>query len=252
MKFILQDYKIRPDFQNELLMSKEYWDWRNIGKEETLKTNIDIITEDEINNINKIQYCPVGSIEFCINYFNELGIKETPINVPSSLMDEEYSGRKIKNIILDGKNNKEIIYEKFKDKYSKYFIKSNEVFKSENNGIYSIDNLDRLIGNYQISSIIDNIVSEWRVFVNNRSLVGLKNYSGDPFIVPNRERVEDFINKLNLSIPSYTLDIICCNNDKCFVLELHKFYSCGLYGFSDYNIYPFMLWRTFNSIINKL
>ena len=39
--------------------------------------------------------------------------------------------------------------------------------------------------------------------------------------------------------------------NKTYVVEAHKFFSCGLYGFSDINVLPIMFWRTFKSLINK-
>lgn len=39
--------------------------------------------------------------------------------------------------------------------------------------------------------------------------------------------------------------------NKTYVVEAHKFFLCGLYGFSDINVLPIMFWRTFKSLIKK-
>lgn len=80
MKFILQDYEIRPDFQMELLRAKEYWDWRNTGKSEEQKTTIEILSEGDHDLEDG---CPVGSVEFCLGWFKKYYQKTPrPINVP--------------------------------------------------------------------------------------------------------------------------------------------------------------------------
>ena len=47
---------------------------------------------------------------------------------------------------------------------------------------------------------------------------------------------------------AYTLDFSISKEHGTFVLEAHRFYSCGLYGFSDYQILPWMFIRTWNGI----
>jgi len=49
---------------------------------------------------------------------------------------------------------------------------------------------------------------------------------------------------------AYTLDVGVVN-DKTYIIEVHDFFSCGLYGFSNHQILPFMFSRWFNSFINK-
>ena len=46
---------------------------------------------------------------------------------------------------------------------------------------------------------------------------------------------------------SYTLDV-GINNNGTFIIEVHPFVSCGLYGFSDYRILCYMFENGFNYI----
>jgi len=39
--------------------------------------------------------------------------------------------------------------------------------------------------------------------------------------------------------------------NETFVIEVHDFFSCGLYGFADHSIYPNMLHRWFWQYIQR-
>ena len=49
---------------------------------------------------------------------------------------------------------------------------------------------------------------------------------------------------------AYTLDV-GINDKGTFVIEVHDFFSCGLYGFADVGILPSMLNRWFQEFISK-
>lgn len=48
---------------------------------------------------------------------------------------------------------------------------------------------------------------------------------------------------------AYTLDV-GISDGKTVVIEVHDFFSCGFYGFSDHTIIPFMFSRWFIEYIN--
>ena len=102
------------------------------------------------------------------------------------------------------------------------------------------NNPDDLIG-YQVSSIIHpEILSEWRVFVYKNKPQQVCFYSGDPLVFPDSKIISTMIDSYSDESPvAYTLDVYV-NNKGTFVLECHRFFSCGLYGFSDYRILPYM------------
>ena len=93
-----------------------------------------------------------------------------------------------------------------------------------------------------------DIDSEWRVFVFNQTLYGIQNYSGDFTMFPDVKLIKEMIKNYNNN-GAYTLDI-GINNDGTFIIECHDFFSCGLYGFSDYKMLPLMFINTWNKLIN--
>lgn len=248
MKFILQDYEIRPDFQMELLRAKEYWDWRNTGKSEEQKTTIEILSEGD-HDIE--DGCPVGSVEFCLGWFKKYYQKTPrPINVPGSLSQVSITGRLIIDYTLPADLGL-FLQADFK-KHREVYLKSADLIKSGINGKYSLDDsiFELIDGKVQVSSILEDIHSEWRVFVYQGKILDIRCYSGDPFDIPGRSRVEEIIKTYKNPPIAYTLDLYTPEKfTTSYLMEVHDFFSCGLYGFSCYEKYPFMLWRWFKNFI---
>lgn len=68
---------------------------------------------------------------------------------------------------------------------------------------------------------------------------------------PDPDAVKDIVSKMR-DYEAATVDIAVTPDDKTVVIEAHEFFSCGLYGFSDYNSLPLMLHRGYRSIKKKL
>lgn len=51
---------------------------------------------------------------------------------------------------------------------------------------------------------------------------------------------------------AYTLDVAITDKGDTVVLEVHDFFSCGLYGFNDYRKLPYMLHRWYVNYIKGL
>lgn len=225
MKFLIQtiDGKIKHDFSFTLLESIEFHKWlRN--------DNIEVCFTDK-----KIQkdYIPIGSVEFVTQYIKTYyGLQIFPKNIPIELLDEKWTRRKVFN-----GTEKDILSEKF--------VKSNDKIKS-----YTEICKTAPSGNYQISDIID-IKSEWRAFVYNNKLVGLQNYSGEFDIFPNVNKIKEMISDYKSQPVAYTLDVAITNDNDTVVIEVHDFFSCGLYGFSDHKILPYMFSNWFYSFIRN-
>jgi len=226
MKFLIQtiDGKVVHDFAITLIEAIRYSNW-------LYKTSdFEYIESETIDGY--IGCVPVGSVEFVTEYtkhFFDIDLK--PINVPDILMDKQYSGRNIFN----GTN---------KDIKSKSFVKSMDKIKS----FTEITN-EAPPGNYQISDFIE-IESEYRCFVYKNELVGLQNYSGDFKLFPDIKKIEEMISVYSETSPSaYTLDVAILDNNETIVVEVHDFFSCGLYGFSDLQKLPLMFYSWYNEII---
>lgn len=219
MNFTVQELNL--DLINELKISKDYWTWRNTGIE------FNIWPE----SYRSPDSCPIGSVEFCQNYFKDvLGKTAKPRNIPRSLL--KYSGRKVSDSLKDF-NQKDIV-----------FIKSWDTIKDPLNGKYLVSEVPH--GNYQVSEYIPDIDCEYRVFVYKGAIIDMKQYGGDPFgPKPRREFISDAIKNFSDAPVAYTLDVFIRESGECGIMEVHDFFGCGLYGFDDHERYPFMLWRWF-------
>lgn len=228
MKFLIEKLKYN-DFIYTLKEAIEYNKWLGHNDMNYIEIGIDHISTVGNN------YIPVGSVEFVSEYiFHYFNLKVKPINIPDSLLKYDYTGR----YVFNGTE---------KDIKGEVFVKSREVIKGLT-GILS----EAPKGDYQISSIID-IDSEWRSFVHNNQLVGLQHYSGDFTKFPNVEQIKKMIKTYQKNAPvAYTLDVGILNKtNKTVVIEVHDFFSCGLYGFNNLKIYPYMLSQWYHQFLLK-
>ena len=230
MNFLIQTIngEIQHDFSFELQQAKRYYDW--LGEEMEL-------TYLDFNDIEKItepdKYIPIGSVEFVSAYLRRFYDKNRPLfplNVPEELFP--FAGREIDNI----RGYNDIIPGKYDNK--KVFLKSLYTLKRPLNGIADYISHNDLIG-FQVSEIID-ILSEWRVFVFKGKIQHISNYSGESLIFPDPKVIEDMVKYYTFAPKAWTLDIAVTADRETVVIECHRFFSCGLYGFSDHAIIPKM------------
>ena len=162
---------------------------------------------------------PIGSVEFVENYYTNVaklqGIK--PVNIPFELFD--YAKRKV----WYGTENEEIL--------SNLFCKSADKIKKFNEIVTPSTKLEK--GNYLFSEVIENIDSEWRCFVLRGELLAVHNYINSLGIYPDLEEIKRMI-KAYKGLDAYTLDVGVSIDRGTFVIEVHDFFSCGLYGFNNY------------------
>jgi hypothetical protein len=236
--FIIQTIngEVTHDFSFHLLEAIKYNNWYQNEKiyHYILTNDLGCYKTDKDN-------IPVGSVEFILNALKyNCGIEKIkPLNVPLELMKPEYLKRWVKivktNSIVTNTGDESI------------FVKDNTKIK----GICDIipENYSYPIGEWLVSEVVD-IESEWRAFVFNDKLVGLQNYSGDFTLFPDVKLIKEMINEYKGINPCYTLDVGVNYSKGTFILESHDFFSCGLYGFSDYRILPKMFIATWNKLIN--
>lgn len=236
MTFLIETKQREPlhDFTWELIQAKAYNDWAGHG-------SFDIRRIDDPKDFEDIPFpdedesVPVGSIEF-VSRFMQIHYPERvsslcPLNVPEEL--RRYAGRDVWDIYSPEEADQLVP--------GKYFVKDMGSLKHPGNGIVFYDGKDPdiLVGK-QVSSIVQ-MDSEWRVFVFHDQMLWLSNYAGDPLCFPDREKVLEIVNAFKPFSPAaYTLDIFV-NSEGTAIVECHRFFSCGLYGFSDRARYPFML-----------
>ena len=228
-KFLIQtiNSEIQFDFQWELIQAIKGTNWfRN-----------EIIYEYVLSDVDVPNCIPIGSVEFTLNYMEKYhGKKIKPLHIPEILMQDKYLKRECRILERSQININELT-----------FVKSVDKIKGFTEIINSNIQLPKL-GNFFISQIVD-IDSEWRCFIYNEKLVGLQNYSGEFTLFPDVNLIEEIIYNKNLP-KAYTLDI-GINNHGTFILELHEFFSCGTYGFSDHKLIPLMYKSWFRECINK-
>lgn len=238
MKFILQTIngEIKFDFELELINAIER---HNFFYPDNKIIYFKSATADAINNPK--EYCPIGSVEFVISYFkNNFGENYVPkpINIPNELLKSNYTKRHVDNITID---------DDFKAKHKnfklKLFAKSNDFFKYEKNGVYNDGFSNMPNGNFQISSLIDGFTSEFRCFVFDKKLLDVRQYDGDFTIQPNFNIIHEMIDDYQSSPYTYTLDVGVTNKNETVIIEVHDFFSCGLYGFLATDKLPYMFWR---------
>lgn len=219
MKFLIQlieDCQFH-DFSFHLIQACGYHNW--MGNKD--------IDYDFLHFSDKSSYddcIPIGAVEFVHKYLKKyFDLEPKPRNIPEELF--KFAGRNV----ING-TEKDIVGEKF--------VKSNDKIKAFTEICKKAPK-----GNYQISDVID-IKSEWRGFVYQGELVGLQNYLGEFDIFPDVALIRQMIKEYKDSPISYTLDV-AISNGNTVIIEVHDFYSCGLYGFHDYKILPFMFSRWF-------
>jgi len=178
-------------------------------------SRFDYLTNDHV---------PVGGVGFVLQWLRGMGIDEiTPLNIPQVLWE---------------KCRRSVCIASESELSGRYMSKSVTVIKDPTNGPICCPTSDRGEPRF-LTGWVDGIIGEWRCFVYDRQLVGIQNYSGDPFIVPDKGYIESVIN-VYPGI-TYTLDVMVYANPVhpngkplTDILELHEFFACALFGFADY------------------
>lgn len=233
--FLIQTKKghIQHDFAFHLLESINHQNW--FYGEKTY--NYILSDEVEPSHTNMI---PVGSLSFVFEYMkthlqiDEQAIK--PLNIPTELCKPLFLQRSVYFAHPhEIKCQKEI------------FVKSNERYKFFADIITNSTMLPS--GEYLVSEVIE-LESEWRVFVHQGEMVGLKHYAGDFRKFPDVPMIDAMINEYKSSPLAYTLDVGIHSKGTC-VIEVHPFVSCGLYGFQDPKRLPIMFQQGFTYMLRE-
>lgn len=135
-----------------------------------------------------------------------------------------------------------------------WFIKSNDRIKGYKEFVSNseINSLTVPKGDYQVSTVLSQeIISEWRGFVFKGELVGLNNYLGRFDIFPNIKLIHEMICEYKSQPVAYTIDIAILEGGENVLIEVHDFFSCGFYGFSDHRKIPYMFSQWFYEYVNK-
>lgn len=231
--FLIQkiDGKVVHDFAFHLIEGVRYQNWIQN------QTTYEIIYDESVHHPNCI---PIGSLEFVFQYIEtHYGIPSSqirPINIPNELMEECYTKRKVQVL----KKEDIVVTEPL-------FVKSADAYKNFTEIVEKKEDVPS--GTFFVSEVVD-ITSEWRSFVFQNQLVGLQSYAGDFTAFPNVDEIQRMIKAYQDAPISYTLDV-GVNERGTFVMEVHPFVSCGLYGFRDYRVLPIMCQTGFWHMVDK-
>lgn len=231
--FLIQTIKGRVvhDFAFQLLQAIDYHNW--IRNEEVYRV---VFSED----VDFPGAYPIGSLAFVFSYLEtHFSVdKDTisPINVPHELRREEFLKRDYRLL-----EKKDITVDR------PLFVKSATQYKAFMEIVRDANQIPE--GLFHVSEVVE-IESEWRAFVFKNELVGLQHYLGNFCIFPNVETIQSMITKYASCPPSYTLDV-GINEKGTFVIEVHPFVSCGLYGFQNNKLLPVMFITAFNDLIQR-
>jgi len=238
-KFLIQTVngKVVHDFSFALIGAIEYQNWF---------ANKEVWTY-ELSDVPIYHHVvPIGSVEFVTRFFDYRGIPITPRNIPESLL--KYANR---DIIYGTKKEAKLKLEE----HSEIFLKSHNRIKGFCDIVSKKSQIPAPRYNgaspyeediYLISEVIE-IKSEWRAFIFNNKLVGLQNYGGDFTIFPEVDRIKSMMEDFKGAPIAYTLDVGV--NRDTFIIEVHDFFSCGLYGFDNKTILPQMFKAWYNNAI---
>lgn len=258
MDFIIQTVngQCRLDLCQAMQNAIDFDNWRaQKSIDRVFYCSIEELDAELLTKLSKTSanYCPVGTLEFVFKYIdlvygNNANRKIKPLNVPKEL--EQYA---LGEVFYDGQD--ALSDYLHTDNHKRLFMKSMDNFKDESNGF--IEDITEVKEHTQLIEENELLTDEWRVFIHNSKAVDIKKYSGDPFIFPIVEEIKPIIDiaTYNCGIKEGTVDVGMITwfdngeeHRRMKVIECHDFFSCGLYGFSDYSILPIMLWRTWLKI----
>ena len=89
------------------------------------------------------------------------------------------------------------------------------------------------------------IVSEWRCYVRFNQILGIKNYSGDPWVLPDKEFVKSILNENSDFPDAYCADFGVLESGESVVIEFNDGWATGNYGLDNSDYYKYLRTRYF-------
>lgn len=195
----------------------------------------------------------VGSVEFMTEVFNRVDIGLDDIRIPknSNRKSEITTLGEVRSRVKDG------ISLFIKPLQTKLFTG----FVMDNLSIHSISNIGDNTEVRVYTPFEYDIISEWRVYVDTElstkssihtSIKGIKNYSGDEFVIPSKAWITNIIleNIVGDFPTQYTIDVGILGNGDIVVIEFNDMWAIGNYGLDNYTYFHLLRKRYFD-IMNK-
>lgn len=214
----------------------QYNNWFQGEKVYDFVLNDDMTFKSNTYNYLSPNYIPIGSVDYVLSWLKLMGVNDVaPLNIPQELW--KYCHR---DVTVDYCTNIN----------GHWMLKDCNKIKADYNGEVYFNGDGGKDKKYFLTRWVNDIVSEWRVFVFNGAVLGIQCYSGDVFLTPDNDYIEEIVQ--NYSKRCYTLDVMVYNGGKTTdIVELHDFFACGLYGFEDYKFLPIMWSSTIKELLNR-
>ena len=187
-----------------------------------VKMGYEIIMYDALSEKVELDSIVIGFISDISNISKIMGFKKIKqIDYPKEL--NKYLKRDFKKLRIN----------ELPNKYP-YFIKPTSI-KSFSGRI--VNSFKDLIGveNVELyfTDKILNIVSEYRCFILENKVIGVKHYKGSPYYSLKESVVLDMIKDYKDCPNAYSLDIGITKDNDFVLIECNNAYSTGNYGLSD-------------------
>jgi hypothetical protein len=171
----------------------------------------------------------VAFIEDTQKYLSSIGVPpKLALNIPEEL--NMFTDREIRYMTLD---------EFFKDQEMPIFVKpamyakefaAGVISKPENKELFFVDHDPAT--NVLVSSVVD-FVSEYRGYVINGKLVGIKHYQGDFRVFPDIDIVDCAVTAYTSAPAGYSIDFGVTSDGRTLLIECNDGWSLGNYGLDD-------------------
>lgn len=213
-------------------------------------TNI-IFYEDILTVPVSKQHMIVGCLEHTYIYFERLGLEPLPaLNIPDELMS--FTGREVKKMTMsEFKQNRKLpifvkpggLSKEYSDIFNAGVITKESSRQNFFNGIP--DTYPVLV-----SEVVD-FVSEYRCYVINGELMGIKHYLGDIRVFPDVKVIDAAIKQYKTQPMGYTIDFGITSDGRTLLVEVNDGFSVGNYGLPDM-VYSRLLLSRWLEIIKNI
>ena len=214
----------------------QYHNWFHGEKVYDCKLHDNMTFKSDSYNYLRPDYVPIGSVDYVLAWLEQMGVTDVaPLNIPRKLW--KYCRR---DVTIDYCTNIN----------GHWMLKDCDKIKADYNGEAYFNGDGGKDKKYFLTRWVDNINSEWRVFVFNQKIQSIKCYSGDELVIPDKLYIEEIVQ--NYDKRCYTLDVMVYNDGKTTdIVELHDFFACGLYGFDDYRVLLLMWTSTIKDMLKQ-
>ena len=189
----------------------------------------------DLLDCSKWQGCiPIGTIEFVEKVMKKVyhvsQIK--PVNIPLALQQKRFYKRRV--AYAPGVEAVRMLYDDLG--VDELFVKSYSRLKTDFTGVYKKSDSSEPYASEPMLLVSEVLpmrtdrCSEWRAFVHHGKVLDIKNYSGNPWVLPDRSLVEDMAKTAGDLLKACTVDVMVTDDGETALVEVHNFISCGSYG----------------------